>query len=193
MNFKSANCPSCGGNLQLPDNLNTVKCMYCGVDIVVQDAIRLSGRVKELTQATPVEKTYNFPEPEVAIRRAKNTRNSFFIAFFVLSGIISLCIGSISSQNEKGFALFLFIFSTIIIIILYFATRKSSKKVIEELSKPSIPEKMLIGYEGQCPYCNSLISLKASGLGDNCPACHKRIVIRDSKFYSVDTPVSGLN
>lgn len=39
MIFKEARCPNCGGELQLPEDKATVKCMYCGGDIIVQDAI----------------------------------------------------------------------------------------------------------------------------------------------------------
>lgn len=38
-NFKAATCPNCGGDLQLPTNVESVKCMYCGSDIVIQDAL----------------------------------------------------------------------------------------------------------------------------------------------------------
>ena len=40
MIFKEARCPNCGGELQLPEDKGTVKCMYCGGDIIVQDAIQ---------------------------------------------------------------------------------------------------------------------------------------------------------
>ena len=40
MNFKEAKCPNCGGDLQVPEDKNTVKCMYCGSDIVVRQAIQ---------------------------------------------------------------------------------------------------------------------------------------------------------
>lgn len=40
MTFKAAVCPSCGGELQVPDNRDTVKCMYCGTDIIVREAIQ---------------------------------------------------------------------------------------------------------------------------------------------------------
>ena len=40
MTFKPARCPSCAGALQLPDNVEFVKCMYCGVSVVVRDAIQ---------------------------------------------------------------------------------------------------------------------------------------------------------
>ncbi|HSS21680.1 MAG TPA: CFI-box-CTERM domain-containing protein [Pyrinomonadaceae bacterium] len=39
MEFKSAECPNCAGQLQLPDNTSRVKCTYCGTEIAVQEAI----------------------------------------------------------------------------------------------------------------------------------------------------------
>lgn len=43
MIFKEARCPNCGGELQLPEDKATVKCMYCGGDIIVQEAIRTAA------------------------------------------------------------------------------------------------------------------------------------------------------
>lgn len=43
MTFRAATCPDCGGDLQLPDDHDVVKCMYCGTDIVVREALRESG------------------------------------------------------------------------------------------------------------------------------------------------------
>ena len=31
------NCPSCGGQLELPENLDIVNCIYCGTKILIQD------------------------------------------------------------------------------------------------------------------------------------------------------------
>jgi hypothetical protein len=42
MAFKAARCPRCSEALQLPDDRSTVKCMYCGLDIDVSEAIGLS-------------------------------------------------------------------------------------------------------------------------------------------------------
>jgi tetratricopeptide (TPR) repeat protein len=41
MAFVAAVCPQCGGNLQVPDDRDIVKCMYCAVDVVVRQAIQL--------------------------------------------------------------------------------------------------------------------------------------------------------
>jgi len=42
MEFKPAICPICGGRLSLPDdeNIVKVKCLYCGNDIIVREAIQ---------------------------------------------------------------------------------------------------------------------------------------------------------
>ncbi len=34
--FIPAICPSCGGELRIPENRETIKCMYCGVNIVLR-------------------------------------------------------------------------------------------------------------------------------------------------------------
>ena len=41
MAFVAAVCPQCSGALQLPDDRDVVKCMYCTTDIVVRQAIQL--------------------------------------------------------------------------------------------------------------------------------------------------------
>lgn len=38
MEFIAAVCPQCAGNLQVPDDRDTIKCMYCGTDIIIKDA-----------------------------------------------------------------------------------------------------------------------------------------------------------
>ncbi|MCX7002558.1 MAG: tetratricopeptide repeat protein [bacterium] len=38
--FKSGQCPNCGGDLQVPDDKNTILCMYCGSKVVVADAVQ---------------------------------------------------------------------------------------------------------------------------------------------------------
>jgi tetratricopeptide (TPR) repeat protein len=43
MEFIAAKCPNCGGELRLPDNMKTAKCMYCGFDVIVRDAINAAG------------------------------------------------------------------------------------------------------------------------------------------------------
>jgi len=43
MSFKAAKCPNCAGDIQVPDDRDTAKCMYCGSDIIVREAINLSA------------------------------------------------------------------------------------------------------------------------------------------------------
>jgi DNA-directed RNA polymerase subunit RPC12/RpoP len=45
MPFKPAKCPNCAGDLQVPDDRDAVKCMYCGSDIMVREAIKLAGGI----------------------------------------------------------------------------------------------------------------------------------------------------
>lgn len=39
MKLKAAECPNCGGELQLPEDKNKVTCMYCDTSIIVKEAI----------------------------------------------------------------------------------------------------------------------------------------------------------
>ena len=41
MEFKPAKCPSCFGELQVPDNKDFVICMYCGANVKVRDSIKI--------------------------------------------------------------------------------------------------------------------------------------------------------
>jgi hypothetical protein len=64
MSFKAATCPNCGGALQVPTDLDSVKCMYCGGEIVVREAIRLAvGQVREFTEATAEENIIDESKP----------------------------------------------------------------------------------------------------------------------------------
>jgi len=44
MKLKVAVCPFCSGNLSIPENRKNVICMYCGKNIVVQEAIEKAVR-----------------------------------------------------------------------------------------------------------------------------------------------------
>lgn len=188
MDFKPAICPSCGGKLQLPENLTNVNCMYCGVDVVVQDAIKLSGRVKEFTQAEPIKKV---TEWKTDFSKAHNQTFTLAAVVGIFGLLVAFCVGS--SNRAFGYSIGI---ATIVIVGLLFLLRTNTinkqRQAIEGMKDKDSPVRSLIGYKGQCPYCDSTITLKPNSMGDNCPACHKRIVIRDSRFYSVDTPISGL-
>lgn len=188
MNFKPALCPSCGGKMQVPDDINTVKCMYCGVDVIVREAIRLAGRVKEFTEAVAVEKVSEFKPFDV--KSAQQQTYTMIIILGIVGLMVSLCVGS--SDTTFGVILAV-IFLIALPTILAFRNMDLEKiREADEAMSKRTPSVTLLGYKGQCPYCDTPITLKANALGDNCPACQKRIVIRDSKFYSVDTPISSL-
>lgn len=63
MTFVAAICPQCAGALQVPDDRDIVKCMYCGIDVVVRQAIQLvSGNSKnfvELAKAASAAGNYS--------------------------------------------------------------------------------------------------------------------------------------
>lgn len=42
MAFKPANCPDCGGSLQIPDDRDTINCMYCNTCIVVNEVLKIT-------------------------------------------------------------------------------------------------------------------------------------------------------
>lgn len=44
MKFVPAKCPLCNGDLQIPDDRDFVKCMYCGGDIKVREVIMVESR-----------------------------------------------------------------------------------------------------------------------------------------------------
>jgi tetratricopeptide (TPR) repeat protein len=48
--FVAAKCPSCQGELQVPDDKDFVKCMYCGVEVKIREAIKitLDGNIPNL-------------------------------------------------------------------------------------------------------------------------------------------------
>lgn len=161
--------------------------MYCGGEVVGREAIRLAaGRVKEFTTATAVEKIID----ESAPFPVEKVRNESYIIFAVLVGLgllSFLCAG-----REFGIIMSV---TAVIVGIIMFSIRSSNIKKLEwaneEMSKVP-PRKLVIAYKGHCPYCDSDIKLPSGAQGADCPACKKRIVIRDSKFFSVDTPVSGI-
>lgn len=175
MEFKAAICPSCGGKLQLPNDVKTVKCMYCGVDIAVREAVNLSGRVKGYTEA-------QIQEVEVPTLPNNELFNPYYVwgGVFLLATFLSLGISPVLSA--------FFAVPTLIIIIVFIIKNKDKESNQENTSNK--PKPTMIIYEGLCPYCNSLLVIGAEHQAKDCPICEKRIVIRDSKFYSVDNPIS---
>ena len=56
MSFKPVKCPNCAGDIQVPDDRDTAKCMYCGSAIIVKEAIRAVGS-KNLNNILEMAKT----------------------------------------------------------------------------------------------------------------------------------------
>ena len=65
--FIPAKCPSCGGELRVPDDKDVVKCMYCGSDVILRDTSKVIIEThididKTLILAKEAEKGKNFEE-----------------------------------------------------------------------------------------------------------------------------------
>ena len=68
--FKAAKCPNCGGELQLPTDVDSVNCMYCGSSIVVREALAKTDNTKNIENlmsmadtayaGTNYEEAYNY-------------------------------------------------------------------------------------------------------------------------------------
>ncbi len=62
--LKAAICPNCGGDLRLPEDRKVLKCMYCGKDIIVEEAIKKAEPSLEsyLTLARTAKYARNYQE-----------------------------------------------------------------------------------------------------------------------------------
>jgi len=55
-------CPSCNGDLELPDNLEVAHCLYCGTKILLKEVNR-SNNIKQLIELSNAAlRAKNFPE-----------------------------------------------------------------------------------------------------------------------------------
>jgi tetratricopeptide (TPR) repeat protein len=68
MGFQAAKCPSCAGDIQVPTDRDVVKCMYCGVDVVVREAIRAVGGPSAETLADLRRKALDAANPTDAFQ-----------------------------------------------------------------------------------------------------------------------------
>ena len=55
MNFISAECPNCGGQLQVPDNIDKVSCIYCKADIILKKDDASGDKIKTLSKLVETE------------------------------------------------------------------------------------------------------------------------------------------
>jgi DNA-directed RNA polymerase subunit RPC12/RpoP len=165
MTFKAAKCPNCGGALQVPNDRTTVKCMYCGVDIVVQEAIQLAtGRVKGFTEVTPI--------------RTKQSKGGGIASIGCGGLLVLFAIVSFSQPYDTTFGGMILVGGLVIAVL--------------GISKLSNSIETITALNGVCPYCATPINVPPNLPGTDCPACKKRIVVRGMKFISVDTPVGLL-
>jgi hypothetical protein len=63
-NFIPATCPSCSGDLQVPDNISSVKCMYCGNEVILNTSKSSSGgpdikNLKQMAQQAAEAENYD--------------------------------------------------------------------------------------------------------------------------------------
>ena len=58
MEFIAAKCPNCAGELRLPDDKKQIKCMYCGFDVFVCEAVNAAGtNLENLTRLAYLAET----------------------------------------------------------------------------------------------------------------------------------------
>jgi DNA-directed RNA polymerase subunit RPC12/RpoP len=139
--------------------------MYCGVVVVVHEAIQLAaGRVQEFTTAMPVKRTDSYSGC------AGGTIGCGALAFL-------FAIAVLNQPGDKTCG------GTILVLAVVF--------IIAGIASYGKTRESLTGFSGKCPYCETSVTIPPNTLGADCPACSKRIVFRDMKFISVDTPVSG--
>lgn len=85
LEFKPATCPFCGGTLQVPPDRTSVKCIYCGKDIIVQQAIRAAtGPIVEnyMTLARNAKNAGNYKEAYDYYNKVLEIDNTNFEAWF---------------------------------------------------------------------------------------------------------------
>jgi len=165
--FKAAKCPRCSESIQVPDDRDIVKCMFCGADLDVREAILLTeDRVYESTHATIDEKTSNY--------------NGVAVVLIVLGAVFLFC-GLPNALGSRDIGA--------LIGALVLPIGLGSVGVYILVAKPTSISQ--VGYKGDCPYCGTAIHFPTHAVGLDCFACNKRIVFRNMKFLSVDTPVSS--
>jgi hypothetical protein len=48
------------------------------------------------------------------------------------------------------------------------------------------PVLALTTIKGPCPYCETSVTAQSRAVGVTCPACQKRIIIREKRFYRIE-------
>lgn len=92
MKFVLAKCPSCSGDLQVPDDKDFIICMYCGSTIKVRDAIRISvesnlpNLIKLIEEAI---KNQNYPETYEYCNRVLENDITNYLVWYYKGTVIS--------------------------------------------------------------------------------------------------------
>jgi predicted RNA-binding Zn-ribbon protein involved in translation (DUF1610 family) len=184
MDFKVAKCPSCGGKLQIEVSTTVISCAYCGSTVKAQEVLSAQSIVRALTVATKLEKVRNHtPFDPYSMKLQTNVVLGLFSAF----GLIALTL----SEGSEIMILIGLVVLGLMPVVYTARTNKLSKIIAadEEFAKKG-PAVMVIGYEGECPYCGTTVTAGVNVSGETCLACHKRYIIRDCKFFSIETPVT---
>jgi predicted RNA-binding Zn-ribbon protein involved in translation (DUF1610 family) len=185
MDFKVVKCPSCGGKLEIEEGKTLISCVYCGSIVKAQEVLRTQSNVRDFTIATKLEKVRDHvPFNPAPVKLQTNVMLGLFGSF----GLIALAL-----SGGSGVVILIGLVILGLVPVVYTVRTNNLNKIIaadEEFAKKG-PAVSVIGYEGACPYCGTVVTAIANVSGETCPACHKRYLIRDSKFFSVETPVTG--
>jgi tetratricopeptide (TPR) repeat protein len=98
MKFVAAKCPSCQGELQVPDDRDFVKCMYCGVEVKVRESILLhvENHLPEyLNLAKTEEQVSNFQQADYYYTKVLELDGKNSEAWFGKGNIILMLADSI--------------------------------------------------------------------------------------------------
>lgn len=113
--FIPAICPKCGGELRVPSNKDVVKCMYCGIDVILHNPNKITSEIK-----IDVDKIFNLATFAIEAKNFEEAYKYFTqiiehdpenkLAWFgkgyaagMLSTITNLRVKEIQTCFKKGF------------------------------------------------------------------------------------------